>query len=117
MGEIIRLSMERIHITVYLHGLRLTWGSRAALRRVENDRTLAAVQAVVKELGQGYFDVQARSWPAHCIQALWRGGRHAPVVLVGTTVYSQGCIPDRAQLRAYLNEQIHILRPRLAKSS
>lgn len=117
MGEIIRLSMDRIHITVYMHELRFAWGARAALRQAENERTLAAIQAVVKELGQGYFDVHARSWPAHCIEAIWRGGWHAPVVLVGTTIYSQGRVPDRADLRAYLNEQIHILRPRLAKSS
>ena len=117
MGEIIRLSMERIHITVYMHGLRFVWGKRAAIRRIENDRTLAVIQAVVKELGQGYFEVHTRSWPTHCIGAIRRGGRHAPVVIVDTTVYSQGRIPDRAALRAYLNEQIHILRPRLAKSS
>jgi hypothetical protein len=37
--------------------------------------------------------------------------------MVGSTVFSQGTVPDRARLRAYLNEQMHILRPRLAKSS
>ena len=117
MGEIIRLSMERIHITVYRPALPFAWSRRAALRKAESDRALATIQAVVKELGTGYFDVHVLSWPAHCIEALWRGGRHAPVVLVGNAIYSQGCTPDRAEFRAYLNEQIHILRPRLAKSS
>jgi hypothetical protein len=117
MGEIIRLSLERIHITVYLHGLRFSWGKRAVRRRTENERTLAVIQAVVKELGQGYFEIHTRSWPARCIGAIWHGGWRSPVVMVGNSVYSQACIPDRAELRAYLNEQIHILRPRLEKSS
>lgn len=117
MGEIIHLSRERIQITVYMRGTSFGWTSRARLRHLESERTLAQVKGVVKELGQWYFDVRVRSWGAHWYEAWLHGGWCAPVVMVSHRVYSEGCVPDRARLRAYLLEQMHILRPRLAKSS
>jgi hypothetical protein len=72
---------------------------------------------VVKELGGWYFEVRTRPWGTRFYEAVLRGGWWSPVVMVGRTVYSQGCVPDRAKLRADLLEQIHIWRPRLAKSS
>lgn len=117
MGEIIRLSQERIHITVYTRARFFSWGKREAARRAETERVLAVIQGVVKELGQWYFEVHTRSWATHFYEAALRGGWWAPVVMVDRAVFSQACMPDRAKLRAYLNEQIHILRPRLAKSS
>ncbi len=115
MGEIIHLSRERIQITVYM---RSDGPSRRRSQcHHECQITLALVEGVVKELGQWYFDVRTRSWPSHFLEAFVRGGWRAPVVMVGHTVVSQACVPDRAWLRAYLKEQVHILRPRLAKSS
>jgi hypothetical protein len=117
MGEIIHLSRERIEITVYTRGRGWFGGRAAEAHHKESEQTLAVVCGVVKELGQWYFDVRTRPWATHFYQALPHGGWRAPVVQVGHSVFSQGCIPDRAKLRAYLNDQIHILRPRLAKSS
>jgi len=112
MGEIIHLSRERIAITLYTRGLG--WSKR---RDADNERALAVVVGVVRELGPWYFEVRTRSWPAHFYEAIFYGGWWSPVVMVGHTVFSQGTVPDRIRLKTYLNEQIHILRPRLAKSS
>jgi hypothetical protein len=117
MGEIIRLSQTRIRIVVYTRGGFLPWTSSRGLRQNEQERTLAVIQGVVKELGQWYFDVQMRSWFSRCYELLFRGAWLSPVVMIEGSVFSQGAVPDRARLRPYLNEQIHILRPRLAKSS
>ena len=117
MGEIIHLSQDRIHITLYTRARILSWGKWEAARRAENERALAVIQAVVKELGQWYFEVHTRSWAPHFYEAIIRGGWWSPVVIVDRVLFSQACTPDRTQLRAYLNEQIRVLRPRLAKSS
>ena len=115
MGEIIYLSRERIQITVYMRSDGP--GRRRSQCHHECDLTLVLVNGLVKELGQWYFDVRTRSWPSHVLETLVRGGWRAPVVMVGHSVVSQACVPDRAWLRTYLKEQVHILRPRLAKSS
>jgi hypothetical protein len=112
MGEIIHLSRERITITLYTRGL-----GRGKQAHPDNERSLAVIVGVVRELGPWYFEVRTRSWPAHFYETIFRGGWWSPVVVVGHTIFSQAGVPDRAQLRAYLNEQMHILRPRLAKSS
>lgn len=117
MGEIIRLSQDRIHITVYTRSGFLSWGQRETARRLENERLLTTIRGVVKELGQWYFEVHARCWATRWYETILHGGWWTPIVMVENTVFSQGAMPDRAHLRAYLNEQIHILRPRLAKSS
>jgi len=117
MGEIIHLSQDRIHITIYTRARILSWGKREAARKAENERAFAVIQTVVEELGQWYFEVHTRPWASRFYEAIVRGGWWSPVVIVERTVFSQACMPDRGQLRAYLNEQIRVLRPRLAKSS
>ena len=116
MGEIIHLSQDRIHITLFTRSRILSWGTRETERRAENERALAVIQAVVKELGQWYFEIHSRSWASHFLEAIIRGGWWSPVVIVDRVLFSQASTPDRTQLRAYLNEQIRVLRPRLAKS-
>ena len=115
MGEIIYLTRERIHVTLY---------TRTCLRRgpdghlsEEDARALAVLKAVVTELGQWYFEVRTRPWMTHFYEAIVHGGWWSPVVMVNHAVFSQGSVPDHAALRAHLYRQIHILRPRLAKSS
>lgn len=112
MGQIIYLSRERITITLYTRGFG--WGKRT---HPDNEEALAAILGVVRELGPWYFEVRTRRWPAHFFETVFLGGWWSPVVVVGRTVFSQAGVPDRVQLRAFLNEQMHILRPRLAKSS
>ncbi len=115
MGEIIHLSRERIQITVFVRSDGV--GRRRGQAHHECEIALAVVESVAKELGQWHFVVRTRSWRSHFIEALVRGGWRTPVIMVGHTVVSQACVPDRQWLRAYLKEQVQILRPRLAKSS
>jgi hypothetical protein len=110
MGEIIYLSQRRIRITLYTRGL----GGRP--RHPDDERALAIINGVVKELGPCYFEVQTKARLAHVLDAIVHGGWLAPVVMVESTVLSQRTVPDRGALRAYLAQQITILRPRLAKS-
>src|ERR1035437_8398152 len=112
MGELIYLSRQRIQITLYVRRRRQ---GRPADQ--ESELTVALVQGLVQELGKAYFDSRTRTWPGHMLEALLRGGWHSPVVMVGHTVVSQRVAPDRAWLRGYLKEQVHRLRPRLARSS
>jgi hypothetical protein len=111
MGEIIYLSQRRIRITLYTRG----FGWRR--RHPDDERALAVVNGVVKELGPCYFEVHTKARLAHALEAIVHGGWPAPVVMVESTVVTQGAVPDRGALRAYLAQQIMILRPRLAKSS
>jgi len=114
MGEVIHLTRDRIQITIYTANQSFIWGRHASERQAANEQTVQVVQSVVKELGHWYFEVRTRSWATHCYEVVLRRGWWAPVVLVGHAVFSQGDVPDRIQLRNYLREQIHILRPRLA---
>lgn len=111
MGEIIYLSQRRIRITLY------TRGFGRSRRHPDDERTLAVINGVVKELGACYFEVHTKAWLAHVLDAVVHGGWLAPVVMVESTVLTQRAVPDRGAFRAYLAQQITILRPRLAKSS
>ncbi len=111
MGDIIHLSRERISITLYTHGFG--WSRRT---HPDDERALAVIVGVVRELGPWYFEVRTRRWSAHFPHTIFHGGWWSPVVMVDRALFSQATVPDRARLRAYLNEQMHILRPRLAKS-
>jgi len=115
MGEIIYLTGERIHVTLYTQ-TRAWWRHGVALKE-DDERALAVLTAVITELGPWYFELRTRSWVTHFYEAAFHGGWWSPVVMVDHAVFSQGCVPDHAALRAHLSQQIHLLRPRLAKSS
>ena len=115
MGEIIYLSRERIHVTLYTHARG--WGRQDGRMSDEDAATLSVLKAVVTELGPWYFELKTRSWMTHFYEAILHGGWWSPVVMVDRAVFSQGSVPNHTALRAHLNAQIHILRPRLAKSS
>jgi hypothetical protein len=115
MGEIIYLSRERIHVTLFTQAR--TRGRQGDHLSDEDMASLSVLKAVITELGPWYFDLKTRPWITHFYEAILHGGWWSPVVMVDHTVFSQGCVPDHAGLRVHLTNQIHILRPRLAKSS
>lgn len=115
MGEIIYLSRERIHVTIYTRAW--PWGKQGATLTADDQRALAVVNAVVTELGAWYFEVRTRPWLTHFLEAIIHGGWRSPVVVVDLAVYSQGRVPDYADLRAFLTRRLQIVRPRLKKSS
>ncbi len=70
----------------------------------ECDLTIGRVRQVVADLGRDDIDVRIRPWLRHAVDALRRGGWHAPVVTIDGRVFSQGVVPDAGELKAALAE-------------
>lgn len=69
----------------------------------ECDLTIRRVRQVVAELGRDDIEVEIKPWLRHVVDALRRGGWHAPVVTIDGRVFSQGVVPDAAALKAVLD--------------
>ncbi len=68
----------------------------------ECDLTIRLVRRVVAELGGDDIQIVVKPWLRHAIDALRRGGWHAPVVTIDGKVFSQGVVPDAHALRGRL---------------
>ncbi len=68
----------------------------------ECDLTIRKVQQVVAELGRDDTNVEIKPWLRHALDALRRGGWHAPVVTIDGRIFSQGVVPDAGELKAAL---------------
>ena len=66
----------------------------------ECDLTICLVRSVADEIGE--IEVRVKTWFNHLFDALRRGGWHAPVVTIDGKIFSQGIVPDEAQLREAL---------------
>ena len=66
----------------------------------ECDLTVRAVQRATSDLPG--VEVRIRPWFRYLLGALRRGGWHPPIVTVDGKLYSQGVVPDVAELRAAL---------------
>lgn len=68
----------------------------------ECDLAIRQVRRVVDELERDDVEVEIKPWLRHVVDALRRGGWHAPVVTIDGRVFSQGVVPDADELRAAL---------------
>ena len=68
----------------------------------ECDLTIGRVRQVVAELAHHEIHVEIKPWLRHMLDALRRGGWHAPVVTIDGRVFSQGVVPDTDELRSAL---------------
>ncbi len=66
----------------------------------ECDLTIRAVERVIE--GRKDIELRIKPWWNHLFDALRRGGWHAPVVTINGKVFSQGVVPEDAQLREAL---------------
>ena len=66
----------------------------------ECELTIRLVQSVADEVGA--IEVRVKPWFNHLVDALRRGGWHVPVVTIDGKLFSQGAVPDEAQLREAL---------------
>ncbi|TAK73785.1 MAG: hypothetical protein EPO16_11945 [Dehalococcoidia bacterium] len=66
----------------------------------ECDLTVHAVEDAIR--GDQCFELRIKPWGNNLIDALRRGGWHAPVVTIDGKLFSQGVVPDVARLRAAL---------------
>jgi hypothetical protein len=71
----------------------------------ECDLTIRAVSSVAAEVGDT-VEVEVKPWLRHVVEALLKGGWHAPVVTIDGRVFSQGVVPDPERLRAALQEEM-----------
>lgn len=55
------------------------------------------VRRVAEEIGD--IEVRVKAWFSRLLDALRRGGWHAPVLTIDGRVFSQGVVPDEARLR------------------
>jgi hypothetical protein len=60
------------------------------------------VRKTVADLGQQDIVVEIKPWMRHIVDAVRRGGWHAPVVTVDGEVFSQGIVPDGDALKERL---------------
>lgn len=65
----------------------------------ECDLTIGVVRSVAADLGRDDIDVVIKPWLRHLVDALRRGGWHAPVVTIDGKVFSQGVVPSPAELK------------------
>lgn len=68
----------------------------------ECNLTIRLVHSVVAELDRDDIEVEVKPWIRNAFAALRRGGWHAPVVTINDKVFTQGIVPDAAELRARL---------------
>ena len=66
----------------------------------ECNLSIRAVQNAAADLD--HVEMRIRPWFNNLIQALRRGGWHAPVVTIDDEIFSEGIVPDEAELRAAL---------------
>lgn len=66
----------------------------------ECNLSIRVVESAAADLD--HVEVRIRPWFNNLIQALRRGGWHAPVVTIDDEIFSQGIVPDEAELRAAL---------------
>jgi hypothetical protein len=68
----------------------------------ECDLTIRLVRRVVDEIGRDDIRVEVKPWLRYIVDALRRGGWHAPVVTIDGRVFSQGVVPDAETLKERL---------------
>jgi hypothetical protein len=68
----------------------------------ECNLTIGLVRRLIAESGREDIEVVIKPWLRHAVDALRRGGWHAPVVTIDGKVYSQGVVPEPEELRRRL---------------
>ena len=70
----------------------------------ECNLSVRAVQRVAGDLE--HVEVRIKPWFNHLWSALRRGGWHTPVITIDGEIFSQGIVPDEAELRAALTSDV-----------
>lgn len=71
----------------------------------ECELTIRQLKIVLRELGlerDQRIKVVVKPWVEFMDEALAKGGWHPPVLMINGRIFSQGVVPDRARLKAYL---------------
>ena len=66
------------------------------------------IKSLAKEIdsGRGKVRVEVKPWLDNFFEVLWKGGWHAPIILVNGKIFSQGIIPDATLLRKTIRREL-----------
>ena len=67
----------------------------------ECDIGIPLVKDIIKRVDgdRGKVRVEVKPWLDNFFEALWKGGWHAPIILVNGKIFSQGIVPDANKLK------------------
>jgi hypothetical protein len=81
----------------------------------ECELTVGLTKKVLLELGVGKGDARVtltvKPWVEYSVEALRKGGWHAPVLLIDGKIFSQGIVPNKPKLKEYLEEKLSHFAP------
>ncbi|MEI7554628.1 hypothetical protein [Candidatus Chlorohelix sp.] len=76
----------------------------------ECELTIGLTKSVLKELGVGQNDPRVKlivkPWIEFSLEALAKGGWHAPVLMIDGSIFTQGIIPHRTKLKERLAQEL-----------
>jgi hypothetical protein len=76
----------------------------------ECELTVGLTKSVLKELGVGGNDqrvkLTVKPWIEFSIEALAKGGWHAPVLMIDGNIFTQGVVPHRTKLKERLAQEL-----------
>lgn len=98
--------MPKVLVTIYkITGKQLFFDVPSAWCE-ECDLSVHTLRKVMKKLPRGSVELIIKPWTDHAIEALSKGGWHAPVVMIGKTIFSQGIVPDEKKLEGAIRDAI-----------
>lgn len=103
--------MKPVEITVYrLTGKQFFFSVPDAVCE-ECELTVRQVKNVLRELGldnDGRVRFRVKPWVEYMDEALAVGGWHAPVLMINGRIFTQGVVPERGKLKAYLERLLKV---------
>ncbi|MEI6042789.1 MAG: hypothetical protein WCS37_00235 [Chloroflexota bacterium] len=104
--------MKQIEIVIYrITGKQLFFSVPDELCE-ECELTVRQVKIVLRELGvegDPRIKLIVKPWFEYMSEALALGGWHTPVLLINRRIFSQGIVPERPLLKAYLERELERL--------
>ena len=102
-----RKSDGKVKITIY------EWAGKKGPFRInskcdECDIGIPLVKDIVKRVDRdrGRVRVEVKPWLDNFFEVLWKGGWHAPIILVNGKIFSQGIIPDAKKLKEVMVREL-----------
>ncbi len=78
----------------------------------ECELTVGLTKKVLLELGIGKGDQRVtlvvKPWIEYSLEALAKGGWHAPVLMINGKIFSQGVVPNKAELKERLARELNL---------
>jgi len=96
-----------VRITIY------KWAGKKGPFRIKSkceecDIGIPLVKDIVKRVDRdrGRVRVEVKPWLDNIFEVLWKGGWHAPIVMINGKVFSQGIVPDAKLLEETITREM-----------